>query len=475
MGVTSGELIVKARKATGLSAAELARQIGVTRGFISLLEKDATHISQEKAQKIASVLGVSPLDLGFKEDEPPVTNPEWLKYLSAKFNLSDDDRRELLKIVSRVGIPEDLPGESRKEFRGRWEDFYQNVSIFLPNASAKMLQHPDVQPFLKGIVSPLDGILTWDMVFSAFDRQIEERFQTEEGIPDNGRDWLSVVCNCLKLLITDDDCRDEAEFSRRPDTLAIRSFVRSSRRIYGAVLKDADGASYRYMANDGDTLFNRGDFPIWHEAVRVMVDPDLKAKTGAYYYPDGEDRPPLEFVICRLAARLACWPFRDIWRARKDDVSPVAVQEFVKDVYLGLPWRVAYVGLLDFCKEPYVYVDCYKRLKRTQLKEKKIAMEDVVAMAKDADAKLRIGFVFRNLAAEKTSFELRHNLRIPEESTISKAMQSQVNEVIVGYDDLAQWDFDYDLKGSAKVSAVRQDGTFGDVHVRAVMKVCGEE
>ena len=199
--------------------------------------------------------------------------------------------------------------------------------------------------------------------------------------------------------------------------------------------------------------------------------PGLSVKTGAYYYPDGEDRPPLEFVICRLASRLACWPFRDKWLEMQGDVTPIFVQEFGKRVYPGLPWRVAYVGLLDFCEEPYVYVDCYTRLKRKELKEKKIVMEDVAAMAKDADAKLRIGFVFRNLAAENTSFELRHNLRIPAMSTISKTMDSQPDVIIEGDDDLTQWDVGYDLKGRAKVSAVRQVGTFGETHIRALMRI----
>ena len=98
-------------------------------------------------------------------------------------------------------------------------------------------------------------------------------------------------------------------------------------------------------------------------------------------------------------------------------------------------------------------------------------MENVSAMSKDGDAKLRIGFVFRNLAAEETTFELRHNLRIPAMSTISKAMDSQSGVIIEGDDDLAEWDVGYDLKGRAKVSAVRQVGTFGEPHVRVVMKV----
>ena len=93
------------------------------------------------------------------------------------------------------------------------------------------------------------------------------------------------------------------------------------------------------------------------------------------------------------------------------------------------------------------------------------------SMAKDTDAKLRIGFVFRNLAAENTSFELRHNLRISAMSTISKAIDEETGVVVEGDDDFTQWDVGYDLKGRAKVSAVRQVGTFGEPHVRAVLKV----
>lgn len=471
MGVASGTLIAKARINKGISAAELARRVGVTRGFISLLEKDATHISLERIKKVADELGVSEADLGFKEDEIPEQSPEWLKYLSNKFDLSDDDRRELMKITSRVGIPDNLPDETRKEFRARWEGFYQTVSIFLPNASTKMLRHPEVRPFIKCMDAAIDETATWDDVIASFDKLICEKVYNNEVVPNNGSDWLDIVCGKLKLYRKADCLRSDDDLFSRPDVMAMKSFVQSSKRIYGAVIKDVAGSSYRYIENEGDKLFDRGDFPIWHEAVRVMVDPGLSVKTGAYYYPDGEDRPPLEFVICRLASRLACWPFRDKWLEMQGDVTPIFVQEFGKRVYPGLPWRVAYVGLLDFCEEPYVYVDCYKRLKRKELKEKKIVMEDVAAMAKDADAKLRIGFVFRNLAAENTSFELRHNLRIPAMSTISKTMDSQPDVIIEGDDDLTQWDVGYDLKGRAKVSAVRQVGTFGETHIRALMRI----
>ena len=471
MGTVSGEMIAKARNAKGLSAAELARQVGVTRGFISLLEKDATRISLDRVNRIADVLGVSCVDLGYEDAEKTYANPEWLKYLSGKFGLTDDDRRELMKIASRVGIPDNLPDETRKEFRARWEGFYQTVSIFLPNATTKMLRHSDVQSFIKKLNVAVDENATWDGVFSVFDKMIGEKVFVDGDMPDNGKDWLDIVCKSLRFYRESDCSQDDTDLFRRSDILAIRSFVRSSKRIYGAALRDATGSSYMYIENEGDKLFDRGDFPIWHEIVRVMVDPDLNIETGAYYYPDGEARPPLEFVICRLAARLACWPFRDKWLGLRGDVTPVAVQEFIKGVYPALPWRAAYVGLLDFCGAPYLYVDCYKRLKRNELGEKKIAMENVSAMSKDGDAKLRIGFVFRNLAAEETTFELRHNLRIPAMSTISKAMDSQSGVIIEGDDDLAEWDAGYDLKGRAKVSAVRQVGTFGEPHVRVVMKV----
>ena len=471
MGVASGTLIAKARINKGISAAELARRVGVTRGFISLLEKDATHISEERIKKVAEVLGVSQLELGFKEEEVPEQSPEWLKYLSGKFDLSDDDRRELLKITSRVGIPNNLPDETRKEFRARWDGFYQNVSIFLPNASTKMLRHPEVRPFIKCMNAATDETVTWEDVIATFDKLINEKVCNNGDVPNNGNDWLDIVCRKLNLNRKSDCLQNDDDLFKRPDVMAIKSFVQSSKRIYGAVLKDLAGFSYRYIENEGEVLFDRGDFPIWHEAVRVMVDPDLSVKTGAYYYPDGEDRPPLEFVICRLASRLACWPFRDKWLEMRSNVTPISVQDFIKSAYPGLPWRVAYVGLLDFCEDPYVYVDCYNRLKRKELKEKKIPMEDVATMAKDADAKLRIGFVFRNLAAEDMSFELRHNLRIPAMSTISKAMGSQLGVIVEGVDDLIQWDVGYDLKGRAKVSAVCQVGTLGEPHVRAVMKV----
>lgn len=475
MGIASGMLIAKARIDKGISAAELARRVGVSRGFISLLEKDATHISLEKIKKVAEVLHISLDELDFKDGEISEQSPEWLKYLTDRFELTGDDRRELLKITSRVGIPDNLPEETRNEFRVRWESFYQTVSIFLPNASTKMLRHPEVRPFLKCVDDSLDVSVTWDSVIAAFDKLVCEKIVDDQMVPNNGNDWLSFVCRKLNIYRKADCLHGDDNFSSQLDVVSARSFVQSSKRIYGVIIRDVDGASYRYIENEGVTLFDRGDFPIWHAAVRVLIDPNLSVKTGAYYYPDGEDRPPLEFVICRLASRFACWPFRDKWLEMQSDITPISVQSFIKSVYPRLPWRVAYVGLLDFCKEPFVYVDCYKRLKRQELKEKKIAMEDVAAMAKDDDAKLRVGFVFRNLAAEKTSFELRHNLSVCESSIIYKVFDANEKNVVTDIEDLTSWKVGYDLKGRGMVAAVRQIGSYQEPHVRAVIKILAEK
>ena len=472
MGTASGELIIKAREMKGLSASELARKVGVTRGFISLLEKDATSVSEDRLKAVAEVLGVSLSDLGYHGAEKPMSNPEWLKFLCMKYTLSDDDKRELIKIVDRVGIPQNLPDETLKEFRLRWVKFYQTVSIFLPNASTKMLQHPDVQPFMRCMGFNENSNLSWDIVFDKFDALVEDRL-SDVALPLQGKGWLELVCSRLSIIQDEKLSMEGVDKSRQLEILTMRSFVQCSNRIYGAVLKDK--TDYTYIKNTGDVLFGRGDFPIWHEVVRVLIDPELSVKSGAFYHPDGEDRPPLEFVISRLAARLACWPFQKDFKKISNNITPVIIEDYIKKVYPELPWRVAFVGLLDFCDIPYLYADCYLRLKRVELKEKKIRMEDVGAMAKDSNSKLRVGFVFRNRAAEKTSFELRHNLRIADCSVIKKAWSADDNKVIRGVDDLSDWDVGYDLKGRANVSAVRQKGFFGEPHVRAIMKVLSPE
>ena len=128
------------------------------------------------------------------------------------------------------------------------------------------------------------------------------------------------------------------------------------------------------------------------------------------------------------------------------------------------------MGFLDALNQPYMYVDSYKRMKRNELKAANLNMEDVAKVASHKDAKLRVGFFFRNFSAEDSKWELRANLRIPDSSSIAKVFASKSSEEIESEEDFSLWDPNYDLSGSMKTISYYQEGVHGEGHVRTIIR-----
>ena len=117
-----------------------------------------------------------------------------------------------------------------------------------------------------------------------------------------------------------------------------------------------------------------------------------------------------------------------------------------------------------------MYVDSYKRMKRNELKAANLNMEDVAKVASHKDAKLRVGFFFRNFAAEDSKWELRANLRVPDSSSISNVFDSMSNTEVESEEDFSLWDPNYDLCGVLKTVSYYQAGSYGEGHVRTMTK-----
>ena len=61
--INLGQKIIELRRKNGLSASELARRAGVTRGFVSLVENNRSGMSADKLRIFAELLGVEPSEL----------------------------------------------------------------------------------------------------------------------------------------------------------------------------------------------------------------------------------------------------------------------------------------------------------------------------------------------------------------------------------------------------------------------------
>ncbi|MBR4845258.1 MAG: helix-turn-helix transcriptional regulator, partial [Bacteroidaceae bacterium] len=92
-----GKKIHDRRIALGISALELAKRVGVSRGFIYLLEQGGSGISPERLCDFARALGIAVTELDPDAKQIENTAPEWLDYLRNEYGLGTEDCRELLK------------------------------------------------------------------------------------------------------------------------------------------------------------------------------------------------------------------------------------------------------------------------------------------------------------------------------------------------------------------------------------------
>ena len=241
------------------------------------------------------------------------------------------------------------------------------------------------------------------------------------------------------------------------------ALVTSSNRMLGAIYRHSTGKYVLVEDRRGEKSEHR-DFAFWHEATRVLVDPELKLGRGVKSMLDGLERMPMERLICRLAVWFA-FGFNTEKSAQEvfdgDTKSVIDAIAAVRDeVYPQAPLWMMIVAIIDAQKLPMLYVDSTLRLKHTERTAKGICIEEVERMRNDPDAKLRIAAVYPNIAAEESGLELRVGMRIGKKSPIARAFATK--SIAEGQENLADWD--YDLVGSVKT-----DAKYGaDGHVRAL-------
>lgn len=461
-----GQKIVELRKKIGMSAAELARRAGVTRGFISLVEKGQSGIGEEKLLMLSNILGDELRTFRDDADEAIAVRPDWLKFLVEKFKPSFADECELMKLARKISLMEYLPGEPIKEAKQRWRSFYEQMLPYLPSASSKVLMDSDVRKALK-VLGVSGNFISWREVFNSFSELINQRFKNID--VKSGAQWKAIVAQALHIneFTAQNPAADKIVAMT---TAAVLSQIQSSYRIYGAVVRNDDG-NYIFMSQPS-AYFDRRDFAWWYETTRVLIDPLLSMGRGAYYFPDGEDVPPFAFFLRRLAAWFAYMPFKHMWLSERGNITPSKLQNFVSRVYGDvMPWRESFIALLDFSEVPLAYIDCYPRMKRGELKECGIAQENLKDMCSNEKSKLRIGYVFRNIATDEIGFELRNNLRVSESSPIATAFRNGDKCACSEIDDLANWDVSYNLRGKILEHCLSQMGINGERHVRVVMEI----
>ena len=460
-----GAAIRERRKALAMSMDDLARAIGASRSFICLLENGKSGITVAKAKRLSDVIGIPFAELLSSAGQSTEDEDKWINYLYDRYDLDDEDCRLLKRFVRESGIEPDSSGEDDDTFRNRWDAFYKTAQAFLPDPTSRLFDDAEVRSLLKELGAP--EARDWASVRRAVEIVIAERCGDGEGYK-NGEEWRQHVTERLSILPLDVDGKSdfnglvrEREELRIPSIMGGLAMVTSSDSILSAVYKSkADGKRvYVLVADSAKMGRGHGDFPFWHEAARVLVDPKLKGGTGANIHRDGTEAPPLERFLSRIAVWFA-FSFEGARRAAESSSTKMLtasrIAEFKDAVYPGATLRMAGVFIAECFDSPVVYLEAGKRLKNRELAMRKMRPSDYEMFAKDPNARLRVGFKFRNAAADIYGVNIRVGMRIGDKSPITDSFAKGGSSH--GEDALSSWP--YALSGTLTTSAYKAENDY---------------
>lgn len=467
MKESRGQKLRRLRKERNLTIEEVATAIGVTKGFMSLLEKDKSGIRASRAVALANYFNIDVSEI-IEETMVPMCGgePRWVSYLKEKYHPDAYALDMCREMVKNAGLPERSELESDDEFEKRWDFFYKSMVKFIRDPNYQFFSDPIVRRALK--VMGIPGCDNWRDIVLRTDALMVERLGSRRDF-NEGKAWRKYV---EKRMSIDSHvvCAGNVEqlltrvVSEGAPAALIGgvAMVFGSARLYGAIYPslyrandDVPERDYHFIQDLSGEKGYRKSFPFWHEAARVLIDPGLSLGRGAEYIPDGEEMPPIERLLERIAVRLAfafdgfTVPVRNKMKCGRIGVADVIA---IKDcVYSDSSIRMATMAACELSMAPMSYVDAYMRLRKDECDDAGITVAEVDAMRTNERSRLRVGCVFKNAAAESANFDMRYNLRVGEMSPIAEAFRSKSN--CSGVDDLSKWDKKYQLSGQVDVVA----------------------
>lgn len=481
MSETLGGLIHRLRTEKGLTLDALAQQIGTSKAFLSLVEKDRSGISNENAGKLAKLLGADAGVLIDLQDAKrgEVTEP-WIRYLVAKYQPSEYVLNVCKKFVSDSGFSASVVNEEDGHgFEDRWDSFYALIKQFLDNPNYKVFINENVQRALHllGMAGCDRWVSLQQKVFDLILKRLGDGADCE-----TTSDWRRHVESALGIETVRLNSSKMAPLmmgaltsGAAQNVLAGMTMVAASPSIYGAIYKynDVGAGKQRYCFVEDHTgeKANLQSETFWYEAARVLIDEELSLGHGCEYVPDGAPFDPFHFFLTRIGS----WMALSFKKARQlignlsaeRQITPAMILQLKKSIAPDVPIRFVMEGMVDQIQRPLFYLDCYLRLKKDQLEKKNIRMADVESMRRDPEALLRVGRSFRNVIATDSSTDIRFNLQISDSSIIRKAYDQK--NAVGGRERLESWDPRYHLKGEVQIAA--EYSKTGHDNVRVLMEL----
>lgn len=482
MGETLGGHIHRLRTEKGFTLDALAQQIGVSKSFLSLVEKDRCGISNENVGKLSKLLGVDAgILIDLQDEKRGDTTDPWLKYLISKYQPSEYVLNVCKKFVFDSGFARSVAKDvNDRGFEDRWDSFYALIRQFLDNSNYKVFIDENVQRALHllGMVGCDRWVSLQQKVFDLILKRLGDGADCE-----TSADWRRRVENVLGIETIGLNSSKMAPLmmgaltsGAAQNVLAGMTMVAASPSIYGAIYKYNDigvgKRRYCFVEDHTGEKANLQSETFWYEAARVLIDEELSLGHGCEYVPDGALFNSFHFFLTRIGS----WMALSFKKARllisklnaESQITPALILRLKKDIAPDVPIRFAMEGMVDQIQRPLFYLDCYLRLKKDQLERKNIRMADVELMRRDSEALLRVGRSFRNVIAADTNIDFRFNIQVPSNSIIRKAYDK--NDACDGVEVLNDWDPRYNLSGKVYVAA--ECSKMAHKNVRAIVEIC---
>lgn len=121
-----GHRVLLRRKVRGLTQGELAKQVGISRNYVSLIERgEARNVSVNVLQGLAIALGATPAELRGQDGWADTRIPPALRELALREELNFGVVDRLARIPAAGKEPETTEG---------WKRLYDSVRDFLEEA-----------------------------------------------------------------------------------------------------------------------------------------------------------------------------------------------------------------------------------------------------------------------------------------------------------------------------------------------------
>ena len=429
-------MVRERRLSRRLSLVEVARRMGVSVAMLSQYETGKNNIGFENAKKLSSILGLSIEQL---MDGEMVKRPHWLDVLTERHGLSSEEQDVLWSVAREAPVNRGAEAmRSNKDAVEHWEMVYQSLKPYIPKRSRgdDWYNEPDIRRILVGLGVPQATSL--GDVFDAVDRQVERICDGVEfrNLDEFRAHMLSALGVRVERIVDGVDLTDLLhEFAMMGLFRAISDCTMFTKNDFSCggtyAIKNSVGVErFLVLIDERGTKKWRSEFTLWHELAHIIADPNVMLGTAATTEDSHLDTYDVEWLMDRIAGRLAFWPrvfsgfYERLSRSGINLMSYEGVCRLKKEYNPAASKTMTAVAIADCHLEPVVYLEAELKSKRN-------------SMTKE----LRLSYIHANAAAEKANVRFGKNMRVPQCSVIARLFDDKREHEGVSTENLKDWSF----------------------------------